>query len=141
MKMRFYSKNIRKAMAKSASRLRTSANYYPKPYDNEKPYGESETIPDQDTNLKEIIIRSQQGYAPTQLNGLYTDAEIPDLEIMDEFEIIEYRENLAEKMLDLQEQHHQYSKELEKRHKDKEFQDALAAKIQELQKETPPEGQ
>lgn len=64
----------------------------------------SETIPDMVPDIRLLLERSSQGIpVPTRADG-YSEQEYPDLFKMDEFEIAEFRENLAHQMQDLDQQ-------------------------------------
>lgn len=134
--MKFYSQN-RSKMAKKPAVLApkhdkivlNSLSYQDGPQAREAVDPISHTVPDQSPDLRTLLQKGAQGYQVPQLPGQYTEQEIPDLELMDQVEILMYREELAEQMERLKEEHHHYTKELEKRKLDKDFQSKLDAEI------------
>lgn len=94
--------------------IRTSLNYDPSEFDVfEYVDPVSETVPDQVMDLRELLQRSTSGIPiPTRADG-YSEEDYPDIWKMDEFELAEFRENLAHKMQEMQSELHVSSKKLE----------------------------
>lgn len=146
--MKFYSPNRRKMAKKPQTQqpkvVNHSLNYQFDQSKMEIASSISQTVPNQDPDLKKLISQGLNGMPITQKIGQYTDTEIPDLELMDDVEILMYREELAERMDALKDEHHAFTKELEKRTLDeafeKRFQEELA-KRQAAQAAPTPSGQ
>lgn len=131
--MKFYSNNKRKMKTQkkhSNAPLRTSRNFELSPIDIEKPTQDSQTVPDMTPDLRTLLQKRQNGQLVPVLDGQYTDVDIPDIELMDAVELLQYRMEVADEMQHLQELHHKYSKELEKRHNDADFQSKLQEAIE-----------
>lgn len=77
----------------------------------------SETRPDMAIPLKTLLDRHRRGIAVPLRNPEYSDEDFPDFKNMDLAELQEYRENLAQDMLDWQEQEKSVSKRIAEEHK------------------------
>lgn len=92
----------------------TSANYSEDLANNfEYPVGESETVPDMTVDLRLMLNRQASGMMVPYHQAPYSEEDYPDFFKMDEFELAEYRLNLAHKMKDMEAELHASSKKLE----------------------------
>lgn len=138
--MKFYSPRKNKMKKKQPPKneqvsapLRHSRNFELEPADLETTDPLSETVPDQTPALQDLLQKRANGHLITMLDGQYTDHEIPDLELMDEVEIMQYRIDVAENMEKLSAEHHQLTKELEKRQSDEKFEQELKKRQQQAE--------
>lgn len=144
--MKFYSPNRKKMNKKTQAtpkkQVLNSLNFELKPEHKEKSSPEIVTVPDQTPELKDLLQKGQQGYSLPVRDGQYTSVEIPDLELMDTIDLLMYREDLAEHMAQLKDEHHQFTKELEQRKLDEDFQqkfdEELKKRQAQKQEENPP---
>lgn len=92
----------------------TSANFSEELFNNfEYPEGVSETVPDMTVDLRLMLNRQASGMAIPYHEAPYAEEDYPDFFKMDEFELAEYRLDLAHKMKDMENELHISSKKLE----------------------------
>jgi len=126
---------------KELPELRTSRNFDLLLSDIESPSSDTQTVPDQTPDLRTLLGKRQNGHIVPVLDGRYTDQPIPDLELMDEVEILQYRMDMADTMADLDAEHHRVTKELEKRHNDEKLAAHVASELEKLKKPSGQEGE
>jgi len=80
----------------------------------EHPTGASETIPDMTIDLRLMLNRRASGMPIPSFEAPYSEDDYPDFFKMDEFELAEYRLDLAQKMQQMSTEMHNASKALER---------------------------
>jgi len=94
--------------------LRTWLNYsVDDPDVYEYPKGESMTVPEMVPDLRLMLDRAASGLPVPTRNDGYSPEDYPDIFKMDEFELVAFREKLAEDMTKMDEELHVASKKLE----------------------------
>lgn len=94
----------------------TSANFSQDVATNfEHPFGSSETVPGMTIDLRLMLQRQAAGVPIPTHHGVYSDNDYPDFWKMDEFELSQYRLELAENMKRMSDELHLASKELERK--------------------------
>lgn len=94
--------------------FQTPYNFDPAAQTNfEHPVGVSETVPDQLIDLRLMLQRSASGIPVPMRQDGYSLEDYPDIFKMDEFELVEFRENLAHNMQVMKDELHVASKQLE----------------------------
>lgn len=139
--MKFYSQNRKKMAQKSRPRLKNPLDFKLTAKDVENPTDISQTVPDQTPELRTLLQKRANGQLVPHFDAQYTDADIPDVELMDQVEILDYRLDLAEKMEQLREHQHKVAKELEKRQKDDKITQGIAEELAKREKLTTDQAQ
>jgi hypothetical protein len=102
----------------------------------------SDTVPDMVPDLRLMLDRSQSGIPVPMRQDGYSEEDYPDIWKMDEFQVAEYRTNLAEEMQQMQQELHVSAKRLEeleeatRQQDEQKRKDSVTQQIKN-QKETP----